>query len=352
MGGSVGGSSQAELPVAVLGAGSWGTTIAALLAAESKPCLLWCRSENVANEIRELRENPAYLPGIRLPKALRVTTDIEEAVEFASVVLCAIPSAYMRDVVSCAASCFRSNHVVVSLAKGLEPETHKRMTEVLREVLPQIPPGRIGTLAGPNIAPELALGLPAAAVAAFEDEEAAVTVQSAVTTKIFRIYTNDDVTGAELGGVVKNVIAIAAGAILGLGLGENTKAWLLTRGVAEMARLGVALGARPMTFAGLTGMGDLIATCSSPRSRNRQVGERLARGETLEQITNSMRMVAEGIKTSKAVLEVARELNVEVPITEQVVAVLYENKPLPEAVRALVGRELTSEWWGMPRGSV
>lgn len=338
--------------VSVIGAGSWGTTVAALLASEGRDCLLWCRSESVASQISELRENTAYLPGIRLPKDLRVTTDLEQAARYGEVVLVPVPSAYMRSVLEEGSDWFGSDAVIVSLAKGLEPGSHKRMTEVISEALPHVPPTNIGVLAGPNIAAELALGLPAAAVVAFSDQDSARLAQAAITTKIFRVYTNDDVVGAELGGVLKNVIAIAAGAILGLGLGENTKAWLLTRGVAEMARLGVCMGARPLTFAGLAGMGDLIATCSSPRSRNRQVGERLARGETIEQITASMRMVAEGVKTSKAVLELARELGVEVPITEQVVAVIYQGRPIAEAVRALVGRELTTEWWGMPEGSV
>jgi glycerol-3-phosphate dehydrogenase (NAD(P)+) len=334
--------------VSVIGSGSWGTTIASLLAAEGRPCLLWCRTPAVAEQIEHRRENPAYLPGVRLPDALEVTTDLEKAVRRSAVLLLAIPSSYMREVIHPVASSIRAGQIVLSLAKGLEPLTNKRMTTVLAEELESLAPSRIGALSGPNLAGEMALGMPAAAVIAIVDSEAATFCQKILTTKTLRLYTNDDVIGAELGGVLKNVVAIAAGAILGLGLGENTKAWLLTRGVAEMARLGSAMGARPFTFAGLTGMGDLIATCSSPRSRNRQVGERLARGETIDEIIGSMKMVAEGVKTSKAVYELSVELGVELPITEQVVEVLYNKKRLPDAVRSLVSRELTTEWWGMP----
>lgn len=334
--------------ISVLGSGSWGTTIASLLAAEGRNCLLWCRTQAVAEQIENRRENPVYLPGVGLPDALRVTTDLDGAVARSRILLVAIPSPYMREVVRPVARSVSSGHIVLSLAKGLEPETNKRMTTVLAEELADAAPYRIGVLAGPNLAGEIALGMPAGAVIAIKDGEAAGLSQKVLTTRTFRLYTNEDVVGAELGGVLKNVIAIAAGAILGLGLGESTKAWLLTRGVAEMARLGSALGADPSTFAGLTGVGDLIATCSSPRSRNRQVGERLARGESLEEIVGSMRMVAEGIKTSKAVHELSLKLGVELPITEQVVEVIYNRKPLVDAVRSLVSRELTTEWWGMP----
>ncbi len=333
--------------VSVIGAGSWGTTVASLLAREGRPVLLWCRSASVAEEILGRRENPTYLPGVRLPEGLGVTTDLEEAVSRSSVVLLAIPSTYMRQVVRTFSGLVRTDHIVVSLAKGLEPETHERMTSVIAEELQGLDPKRIGALSGPNLAAEMALGMPAASVIAAQEGDVARRCQRLLTTRTFRLYINEDVVGVELGGVLKNVIAIAAGAILGLGLGENTKAWLLTRGVAEMARIGVAMGARPLTFAGLAGMGDLIATCSSPRSRNRQVGERLAKGESIEQIVSSMHMVAEGVKTSRAVYELAKKQGVELPITEQVVEVIYEAKPLTEAVRALVGRELTTEWWGM-----
>lgn len=334
--------------VSVIGSGSWGTTIASLLAAEGRDCLLWCRTEAVAEQIEERRENPVYLPGVRLPDALRVTTDLEEAIGRCRVLLLAIPSSYMREVIRPLSRAVRADYIVLSLAKGLEPETHKRMTTVISEEFERLHPRRIGALSGPNLAAEMALGMPAAAVIAMEDAEAAGFAQQILTTRTFRLYTNDDVIGAELGGVLKNVIAIAAGAILGLGYGENTKAWLLTRGVAEMARLGSALGAQPFTFAGLTGMGDLIATCSSPRSRNRQVGERLARGESISEIVESMRMVAEGVKTCKAVYDLAAELAVELPITEQVVEVVHNGKQLSDAVRSLISRELTTEWWGMP----
>ncbi len=335
--------------VLVVGSGSWGTAVASILAADGRRCLLWCRTRAVAEQIEKRRENPVYLPGVRLPDSLMVTTDLEDAISRCRLVLLAVPSSYMRQVIHEVAGSVDESHIVLSLAKGLEPGTHKRMTTVIAEEFEKVPPSRIGVLSGPNLAGEVALGMPAAAVIAMRDEEAARFSQSLLTTTTFRLYTNDDVIGAELGGVLKNVIAIAAGAILGLGLGENTKAWLLTRGVAEMARLGSAMGARVFTFAGLTGMGDLIATCSSPRSRNRQVGERLALGESIEEITESMKMVAEGVKTSKAVYELACELGVELPITEQVVEVIYKRKPLPEAVRSLIGRELTSEWWGMAK---
>ncbi|MER3396659.1 MAG: glycerol-3-phosphate dehydrogenase [Acidimicrobiia bacterium] len=337
--------------IAVIGSGAWGTTVAALLAREGRSCILWSRTKDVAEQICTLHENPTYLPGVRLPDNLEVTTELSRAIEGCSVLLLAVPSPFMREVICSVSSSTVEHQVVLSLAKGLEPQSNKRMTEVISEEFKKIPTSRIGVLSGPNLAAEVALGMPAAAVIAIRDEDAARYAQRLLTTKTFRLYTNDDVVGAELGGVVKNVIAIAVGAILGLGLGENTKAWLLTRGVAEMARLGAALGAKPLTFAGLTGMGDLIATCSSPRSRNRQVGERLAKGESIEEIVGSTRMVAEGVKTSKAVYDLALRLGVELPITEQVVEVIYNRKPLPDAVRSLVSRELTTEWWGMTQPS-
>lgn len=340
-------------PVAVVGAGSWGTTVAALLATKGVETRLWVRRTELAAAIDEKRENADYLPGIALPPTLVVSADLGAVADGAALIVMAIPSHAFREVLSSLVGIVGDGGggggalSMVSLSKGLEQETLKRMTEVIREEAPGIAGERIGVLTGPNLAGEIAEGQPAASVVAMSSEAAAAEAQEVFMAPTFRVYTNTDVVGSELGGVTKNVMAIAAGVSEGLGFGDNTRATLMTRGVAEVTRLGVAMGGEPMTFAGLAGMGDLIATCVSPRSRNRTVGERLARGETLDQITGQMKMVAEGVKSTRAVVDLASANKVEMPITEEVAAMLYESKPPRAALASLLSRKITSELYGL-----
>jgi glycerol-3-phosphate dehydrogenase (NAD(P)+) len=291
-------------------------------------------------------ENAAYLPGITLPESLSVTADLEKAVDGADVVVFGVPSHGFRDVAASAAQHVAADAIVVSLSKGVERGTQKRMTEVCSEVL-DVRSDRIGVLTGPNLAREIALGQPAAAVAAIRDPDAGATVQGLFMTPTFRVYTNPDVVGCESAGALKNVMAIAAGMAHGLGYGDNSKAALVTRALAELTRLGVALGGSPMTFAGLAGMGDLVATCFSDQSRNRRVGVELGRGQSLEQIITEMNMVAEGVKSTEAILALADRHDIEMPIAEMVGAVLYDDKLPADMVEGLMTREAKAEMHGL-----
>lgn len=339
-------------PVAVVGAGSWGTTIASILAGKGIETRLWARRPELAEAIEEDRENREYLPSIRLPATLYVTSDIGRASAGASLLVVAVPSHAFREVLSVFAENLGDGGSgggavsLVSLTKGLERGSLKRMTEVAAEVLPGISPERIGVLTGPNLAAEIAQGQPAATLIAMPDIAAAEEAQEIFMAPSFRVYSGDDVIGAELGGITKNVIAIAAGVADGLGFGDNTRATLITRGLAEAARLGVAMGADPLTFAGLAGMGDLIATCASPRSRNRSIGVRLARGESIEKITGEMKMIAEGVKSTAVVRDLAVKHGVDMPITHEVAAMLYDQKPPRSALASLLSRPITSELYG------
>jgi glycerol-3-phosphate dehydrogenase (NAD(P)+) len=328
--------------IAVIGAGSWGTT-AALLAAGSSPTVLWARRSGVADHINQHRENPDYLPGLRLPESLSATAHLREAVADASAVVMAVPSHGFREVFAAAARDIGPSVPVVSLTKGIEQDTLATMTQIIAEVSPGHDPGRIGVLTGPNLADEVAAGQPTAAVIAFGDSETAVSLQSVFMGPTFRVYTHDDVTGCELGGALKNVMAIAAGMSDGLGFGDNTRATLITRALAELTRLGIALGGRPTTFAGLTGLGDLIATCISTKSRNHLVGVGLAQGRTLDAIVQEMRMVAEGVKTTRAVLDLADRKHIEMPIAAHVGFVLHEGMHPRDAVMSLMTRDAKSE---------
>jgi glycerol-3-phosphate dehydrogenase (NAD(P)+) len=296
--------------IAVLGAGSWGTTVASLVAPRHHT-VLWARDPAVAARITTDHTNPGYLPGFDLAPELRATADLEEAVCRADLVVVGVPTSGFRSVLGDAATCMRPWIPVVSLSKGLEKGSLLRMTEVIKEVVPGHP---VAALTGPNIAHEIMEGKAAAAVVATEDLEVARAIQAVVTRGVFRVYLNDDVTGCEIGGALKNVIAIAAGIGEGLGVGDNTRAAVMSRGLAELTRLGVAMGAQPTTFAGLAGMGDLIATCMSPHSRNRAVGEQLGRGRRLEDILAEMHMVAEGVRTATVALELAERHGLDLPI--------------------------------------
>lgn len=328
-----------QLRVSVLGAGSFGTTVAHL-ATRNAPTTLWCRRAETAEEVNAAHTNARYLPDHRLHPRLRATASLEEAVSAADVVVMGVPSHGMRSVLSEVARHIRPWVPVVSLAKGLEPETHLRMTQVIREELPE---HRAGALTGPNLAKEIMAGYAAASVVAFEDEDVARRLQGVFHCGRFRVYTNRDVVGCELGGALKNVIAIASGMGDGLGVGDNTRAAVITRGLAELTRLGVAMGGQPATFSGLTGMGDLIATCASRQSRNRHVGEELGRGRTIEEIIEAMDQVAEGVKTTQVVMELGAKHGVDLPITREVYGVLYEGRTAMDAYRGLTRREPHAE---------
>jgi glycerol-3-phosphate dehydrogenase (NAD(P)+) len=334
------------MKVAVVGAGSWGTAVAAIVSAQADTTL-WARSASVANTVQRGHENPDYLPGVVLPPELRATASLEEACRDAGVVVVAVPSHGFRAVLEAAGPHIGSEVPVVSLSKGVEQGTLRRMTEVVADVLPSHRPDRIGVLTGPNLAGEVAAGQPAASVVAIGDPDVAGELQQLFMTRTFRVYTNPDVVGCEIAGALKNVIALAAGVAHGLGYGDNTKAALITRGLAELARLGLALGGDPRTFAGLAGLGDLVATCTSEKSRNRTVGVALGQGRPLDEIVAEMKMVAEGVKTTAAVLELAHGHEVEMPIAEQVGAVLYEGRKPADLVPALMLREAKAELYGM-----
>jgi glycerol-3-phosphate dehydrogenase (NAD(P)+) len=329
-----------DIRVAVIGAGSWGTTVAALAAANT-PTVLWARRAELAQQIDETKLNAEYLPSFTLPEELRATDSLADAVGRADVVVMAVPSHGYRDVAQEAAESIRPWVPVVSLSKGLERATLKRMSEVTADVMPGHP---VAVLTGPNLAKEILSGQPAASVVAIDDVTIGKELQRIFSRPSLRVYTNDDVIGCEVAGVVKNVIAIAAGMAEGMGFGDNTRATLITRGLAEMSRLGVAMGGHPLTFAGLAGMGDLIATCSSKQSRNNQVGLQLGAGTPIEEILAATNMVAEGVKSSPSVLDLARRYGVEMPITEQVVAVCHEHRPAPDALAALMQRSRKGEF--------
>jgi glycerol-3-phosphate dehydrogenase (NAD(P)+) len=326
----------------VFGAGSWGTTFASVVADSGVDTIVWAREPSVAKAIQVSHQNPVYLPDRALAPSLRATHDPEAALDGVDLVVFAVPSQFLRENLRRWAPALPRSAVLVSLMKGVELGTLKRMSEVIEEVC-DVPPERVAAVSGPNLAQEIAARQPAATVVACPDLRAAELVQSCCTTGYFRPYTNPDVIGTELGGAVKNVIAIAVGMAGGMGFGDNSKASLITRGLAETARLGVALGADLVTFSGLAGLGDLVATCSSPLSRNRTVGEKLGLGHSLQEIQGSMRMIAEGVKSSESILELARTHGVEMPITEHVVAVVHDGMPVTDAVSGLMSRELKAE---------
>jgi glycerol-3-phosphate dehydrogenase (NAD(P)+) len=326
--------------VTVIGAGSWGTAMATLVAASS-PASLWVRSPDLAASMKDTRENGAYLPGVPLPDDLAVTASLQEALDGARIVFMAVPSHGFRAVLSGLAPLARGVEAVVSLTKGIENGSNLRMSQVVAEVLPGVP---AGVLTGPNLAREVAEGHPAGCVVALPDEELSRRVQALVHTNTFRTYRGTDVVGCEIAGATKNVMAIAAGISDGLGLGDNTRAVLITRGLAELGRLGVTLGGKVLTFGGLAGVGDLVATCASPKSRNRSVGFALGEGHTLDEIVGSMRMVAEGVKSAGPLVGLARTHGVEMPIAEQVEAIVSGRSSPAEALMNLMSRPSRPEW--------
>jgi glycerol-3-phosphate dehydrogenase (NAD(P)+) len=328
---------------AVLGAGSWGTAFAKVLADAGTAVTLWARRPEVAEAINVKHENGDYLPGVTLPDAVVATADAVAALDGADLVAFSVPAQSFRENVMRWVPYLRPDATLVSLMKGVELGSSKRMTEVIIEVT-AAPEHRVAVVTGPNLAREIAAEQPTATVVACRDLSRAVTVQHACATEYFRPYTNTDVVGCELGGAVKNVIALACGMAQGMGFGDNTQASLITRGLAETARLGVVLGADPLTFAGLAGLGDLVATCGSPLSRNRTFGERLGLGESLEQAQRATHgQVAEGVKSCRAILELASNVGVEVPITRAVEGVCFGNLNPQDMVRTLMSRSMKSE---------
>lgn len=330
--------------VAVLQAGAWGTTLATLLARDGgRSVVLWTRDAEQATEIAARRENRRYLPGIRVPDSVVVTADLAQALDAPDLIV-AVPTVGVRDLRERLAPALTRDHRVLSATKGLSPQDGRRMSELWAEA---VGPDRVAVLSGPNISREIAAGLPAPTVIASRDPGTAKRFQGLVGTPMFRAYTNDDVVGVELCGALKNIIALGAGAIEGMGYGENAKAGFLTRGLAEIARYAFAHGANPLTAAGLAGVGDLVATCTSKHSRNRTVGEMLARGLSIERVRERMGgQVAEGIDTTAAVRTSAAALGVTMPVTEQSYAVLFEGKSIRQAMRDLMDRERGEELAG------
>jgi len=325
--------------ISIIGAGAWGTTISILAAENGHFPTIWSYEEDVAKSINELRENKKYLNGFQLPQNIDSTTDLKKAAS-SDIIILSTPSQYLRETLRNVSRFINKDALIISAVKGLEIETQKRMSEVIKE---ELPCEKIAVISGPNISKEIARGLPAATVAASADINAAILVQQILNSSRFRVYTNTDVIGAEFGGALKNVIAIAAGVADGLMLGNNAKSALIVRGITEIMRLGVAMGGKSETFSGLSGIGDLITTCESTLSRNHQIGVEIAKGRKLKDIIIKMYDVAEGVPTAKAAREISRKLKIEMPITEEVYSVLYEGKDPFKAISSLMQRELKNE---------
>ncbi len=337
---------DATLRAAVIGAGSWGTALAYVLADKGCPTTIWAYEPELVTDINERHENTLYLPGITLPDNLRASGDLAEVCEDAELVVIVTPSHVTRRVMEQARDVLPEHVPIVSATKGIENDSLMTISEVLEDVLPLRYHPYLAYLSGPSFAREVAQRVPTAVVVASLSEKLALTVQHLFNHAWFRVYRSTDVIGVEIGGSLKNVLAIAAGAADGMGFGHNTKAALITRGLAEMSRMAVALGANPLTLAGLAGMGDLVLTCTGGLSRNRAVGEKLGRGMALDEILAEMNMVAEGVKTAQSVRDLSRKLGVEMPISDAVYRVLYEGKSAQQALADLMGRELKRENFG------
>jgi glycerol-3-phosphate dehydrogenase (NAD(P)+) len=329
--------------VGIIGAGGWGTALAKVLSGKGIDVSLWCRREEIRKEIQDRGENRSYLPGIVLPRSLQITCSLDEAASRKGIIICAVPSHGVRTVMEAVAPYASPQAIVVCCAKGIEEGSLKTMGEVLGEIFGPSKKERLTFLSGPTFALEVARGLPSAVTVAACAEEAAKVVQETLSTQSLRVYTSRDVVGVQMGGVVKNVIAIAAGISDGLGLGSNARAALITRGLAEMTRLASKMGADPMTLSGLPGLGDLVLTCTGDLSRNRSVGIQIAQGKGPEEVLHETRMVAEGVRNTRSLYLLARRLKVELPIVDQMYLVLYEGKKPTEAVRDLMQRSLKAE---------
>jgi glycerol-3-phosphate dehydrogenase (NAD(P)+) len=326
--------------IAILGAGSWGTALAWLWAKQGRRIYLWGNSADRVERVQRTRQNDDYIPGLQLPDSVNVTHELRDCAE-ASLIVFVTPSTALREIATRLREVIGERRtVLLSCTKGIEHGTGMRMSEIFSEIFPRY---ELAVLSGPNLAAEVVRGLPTATVIGCRNPKCAADLQDSLGSSRFRAYTSDDITSIELGGALKNIFAIAAGASDGLGLGDNTKAALITRSLAEMIRLGTAMGGNLRTFYGLSGAGDLVATCFSKHSRNRRVGEQLGRGQTLKQITSSTQMIAEGISTTKSAFECARRLNVETPIIDQVYALLYEGKAPVRAMQELLERDQKAE---------
>lgn len=332
--------------IAVIGTGSWGTALALVLYENGHQVRCWTNSEEQVKDINKTGQNSDYLPDISFPRTIKVTTDLNEASKNAEIIVNAIPSQVTRKVINELKPLVSSlNPIWVTVSKGIENNTYLRISQVIEQA-GAVDPNKIVALSGPSHAEEVARKIPTAVVSASKNMDSAKIIQDVFMNHYFRVYSNNDVTGVELGGALKNIIALAAGICDGAGFGDNTKAALITRGLVEINRLGVELGARSDTFAGLSGMGDLVVTCMSKHSRNRHVGEQIGKGRPLQEILDEMKMVAEGVKTTLSAYEIAQKYKVEMPITEQIYYVLFENKSAQQAMIDLMTRASKAEDWG------
>ncbi len=331
------------MKISVLGAGGWGTTLAILLHYNGHRVSLWEYKRSYAKDLIKKRENSHYLPGIKIPKEISITHDLDESTEDKNLIVLAVPSQFLREVIKKIERKDLEDAILVSVAKGIEKDSLMTVSQMLKDVHRFLDNSQLSVLSGPSHAEEVSQRIPTAVVAASLDEETSKAVQAAFMTSYFRVYSSTDILGVELGGAFKNVIAIGAGIIDGAGFGDNTKAAIMTRGVAEISRLGLAMGAQPETFAGLSGMGDLIVTCMSRHSRNRYVGEQIGKGKKLKEVLKSMEMVAEGVVTSKSAMQLAVKYEIETPITTEVYKILYEDKDPIKATTDLMTRDMKTE---------
>ena len=331
------------MKISVLGAGGWGTTLAILLHYNGHDVTVWEYKKNYSKVLQKTRINDRYLPGIKIPKEIKITHDLEESTVDKNMVVMAVPAQFLRSVVKQVPYSNIKNSILVSVSKGIEIGSLMTMSQMLKNVYPSLSQDQVGVLSGPSHAEEVSKRIPTAVVAASKNEEATKSIQAAFITSYFRVYGSTDILGVELGGAFKNVIAIGAGIIDGAKFGDNTKAAIMTRGIAEISRLGIALGSQPETFAGLSGMGDLIVTCMSKHSRNRYVGEQIGGGKKLKAVLKSMQMVAEGVETSRSAAQLAKKHKVEVPITTEVYRILFEDKDPVKATTDLMTRDMKME---------
>jgi glycerol-3-phosphate dehydrogenase (NAD(P)+) len=331
------------MKISVLGAGGWGTTLAILLHYNGHNVTLWEYKKSYARHLLKKRINTDYLPGIKIPKEILITSDIEESADDKHLIVMAVPSQFLRNVINDINYKSIEDTILVSVSKGIENKSLMTMSQMIKDVFPHINKNQIGVISGPSHAEEVSRMIPTAVVAASSDIETSKAIQSAFMTSYFRVYASTDILGVELGGAFKNIIAIGAGIIDGAGFGDNTKAAIMTRGVAEISRLGLSMGSRPETFAGLSGMGDLIVTCMSKHSRNRFVGEQIGKGRKLKEILKSMEQVAEGVETTRSAKQLAAKVKIETPITNEVYKILFEDKDPVKATTDLMTRDMKAE---------
>ena len=331
------------MKISVLGAGGWGTTLAILLHYNGHDVTLWEYKKSYSRVLYKTRKNEVYLPGVKIPKEIKITSDLDISADNKNMIVLAVPSQFLRGIVKEINYSAIRNSILVSVAKGIENKTMMTMSQMLKDVFPSLDEGQIGVISGPSHAEEVSRKIPTAVVAASSEMETSKSIQAAFITAYFRVYSSLDIVGVELGGAFKNVIAIGAGIIDGVKFGDNTKAAIMTRGIAEISRLGEAMGAHPDTFAGLSGMGDLIVTCMSRHSRNRYVGEQIGSGKKLKQVLKSMDMVAEGVETSRSVTQLSKKHNIETPIADEVYKILFEDKDPVKATTELMTRDKKME---------